>query len=189
MFGEVECRDQCDDCMAEPRPWLQGRAALLYEGRGRELVLALKHGDRQELAWPLARWMAQAAGDLVRPDTIVVPVPLHWTRLVKRRYNQSALLAKGVAKVMGLPYCGDLLRRTRVTVSLEGMSRAERYAALDGAIGVQAKRAPVIEARRVLLVDDVMTTGATLTASSRACLASHANEVCIVTLARVAKDT
>ncbi len=188
LRGEVQSGDKCDDCMQIARPWSQGRAALLYKDRGRALVLALKHGDRHDIVRPAGRWMAKAAEDILREDTIVAPVPLHWMRMVKRRYNQSALIGKAMARELELPFCADLLIRTRATASLDGKPREARFKELSGAIRINHKRADLIKGRSVLLVDDVITSGATLAACAEACLASHAREVCVVTLARVAKD-
>ena len=99
----------CDACLATPRPWAQGRAALIYRDMGRKLVLALKHGDRHDIVRPAADWMAQVTQSLVQPDMVVAPVPLHWTRLLRRRYNQAGLLSAALAKRLGLPHCADLL--------------------------------------------------------------------------------
>ncbi len=179
----------CDECRTVERPWQQGRAALLYKDNARKMVLALKHGDRQEIAQPAARWMAQTIRDLPLDNALVAPVPLHWLRLLKRRYNQSALLAQALAKLIGASQCPDLLIRTRKTTPLEGMTRDERFTMLQGAIRVHPKRRRRIVGRQVLLVDDVMTSGATLSASATACIDGGAAAVFVVALARVAKDT
>lgn len=179
----------CDDCMEMPRPWTQGRAALLYRARARKLVLALKHGDRHDIVQPATLWLKQAAQPLLRDKMLVTPVPLHWSRFLKRRYNQSALLAEALAGVLGLGYCPDLLLRPKATVSLDGLSFGDRFARMHQAIAANPARLPQMAGRPVLIVDDVMTTGATLTAAAEACIASQASEVCILTLARVAKDT
>ena len=178
-------RIECDDCMATPRPWSQGRAALVYGGKARELVLALKHGDRLDIAPPAAVWMARVAEPLLQDSPLVCPVPLHWSRLLKRRYNQSAVLARALARRAGLQYCPDLLRRHRRTPSLDGRSRSERFRLLGDVIGVPPRKAPALSGRSVLLVDDVMTSGATLSACADACLRAGAEEVRIVVLARV----
>jgi predicted amidophosphoribosyltransferase len=179
----------CDDCMRIARPWSQGRAAMLYKGVGRKLVLALKHGDRTDLAGPAGAWMAQVAGAVLRADTVVVPVPLHWTRLLSRRYNQAALLAQAVGRALLRPVCPDALVRTRRTGFLNDQSRDARFATMQGVIRVHPRRTAQVSGRAVLLVDDVMTSGATLAAATEACHAAGATEVCILTLARVAKDT
>ncbi len=179
-------RIECDDCLKTPRPWQDGRAALLYKGRARSLVLALKHGDRSELARPAARWMAQAGRDLFKPDMLIAPVPLHWSRLIKRRYNQSALLAQHLARDTGLEACPDLMLRTARTPVLDGKTAAQRAETLDDVIAPHPKRQ--MKGRDILLVDDVMTSGATLAACTRACRNAGANHIFVLVLARVAKD-
>ncbi|MEX0317739.1 MAG: double zinc ribbon domain-containing protein [Ruegeria sp.] len=181
-------RIECDDCMTTPRPWKDGRAALLYTGRARRMILALKHGDRPELARPAALWMARAGKDLLREGMLIAPVPLHWSRLVKRRYNQSALLAQHLGRETGLAVCPDLLIRAQRTPVLDGKTAAERAETLSQAIAPHPKRRHRMAARDVLLVDDVMTSGATLAACARACLNAGANHIFVLTLARVAKD-
>lgn len=178
----------CDACLQAPKPWVQGRAALMYRDTGRRLVLALKHGDRQEMARPAGLWMANMMRGLVARDAIVVPVPLHWSRLLKRRYNQSALLAKEVAQQLKLEWCPDALVRGKRTPSLGGMGQEERFKTLQDAIQPHPKRGVLLRRRPVLLIDDVMTTGATLIACTRACMAADSGPVRILTLARAGKD-
>ncbi|NVO56842.1 ComF family protein [Rhodobacteraceae bacterium B1Z28] len=181
-------RIECDDCLKTPRPWRDGRAALLYQARARSLVLSLKHGDRPELARPASRWMAQAGRALFRPDMLIAPVPLHWSRLIKRRYNQSALLAQHLGRETGLDVCPDLLERRVRTPVLDGKTAAERAETLSGVISPHAKRKRKMQGRDVLLVDDVMTSGATLAACTQACATAGANHIFVLVLARVAKD-
>lgn len=188
--GEDSCDDlKCDDCMITPRPWAKGRAAVLYKDNARRLILALKHGDRQEIAQPAALWMARAIEDLPMENLLIAPVPLHWMRLLKRRYNQSALLGQALARHTGLPICPDLLQRQRRTQPLEGLTKEVRFTSVKGAIRVHPKRRHRIVGRPVLLVDDVLTSGATLSTAADACLAAGSGPVYVVTLARVTKDT
>lgn len=182
-------RLDCDECMAQARPWGDGRAALVYRDKARQLVLALKHGDRPEIARAAGAWMARAARPLLRDGMLVAPVPLHWSRLLKRRYNQSALLARSLARETGLELCPDLLIRDRRTPMLDGKSAEERFRLLSDVIRPHPRRGGRAADREVLLVDDVMTSGATLAACARAVRAAGAAEVHILALARVAKDT
>lgn len=183
--GEVA---HCDDCLRIPRPWRQGRSAMLYLGNARRMVLALKHGDRQDLAGPCGWWMAQALTGVATDGMLLAPVPLHRFRLLKRRYNQAALLARALARELGAECCPDLMTRHRATPSLDGKSAADRFATLDGAITVPPARRDRIRGRHLLIVDDVMTAGATLAACAQACLEAGARDVSVVTLARVAKE-
>lgn len=178
----------CDDCLALARPWRRGRAALLYCGNGRRLVLALKHGDRLDLAQPAARWMAASAAAIAVPDMLVVPVPAYWLRLLQRRYNQAALLAGGVASHLRLRSVPDALIRTRRTAVHDGMGRDERFANMTGAIAPHPKRGGSLKGRAILLIDDVMTSGATFAAATETCHAAGADQVFVLALARVAKD-
>ena len=187
--GEDEGRvEYCDDCLILARPWRRGRAALLYKDNGRKIVLALKHGDRLDLARPAADWLFRAVQPILSPDTLVTPVPLHWFRLFRRRFNQSALLSHCLAKKAGLEQCPDLLIRARRTQSQDGRSRDARFANLSGAIRLHPRNGGRARGRDILIIDDVMTSGATLAASADACLAGGATSVSILVLARVAKD-
>lgn len=186
--GEAEDGLLCDECLATPRPWSHGRAAMIYAKNGRKIVLGLKHGDRLDLVTPAARWLATAAAPLLTPDTLIVPVPLHWRRLLRRRYNQAALLAQALGKRTGHDVCVDALTRRRHTPPLDGLGKDSRFATLQEAITWHPRRGARMAGRPVLLIDDVMTSGATLAAATEACLAARATEVCVLTLARVVKD-
>jgi ComF family protein len=178
----------CDDCMTIARPWEQGRAALMYQDNGRSLILALKHGDRMDLARPAAVWMAKSALPMLRPGMLVVPVPLHWFRLLRRKYNQAALLSAAIARLAGLDHCPDVLIRSRPTGTQDGRTRDGRFANLVGAFQVPDRRRNLIQGRDILLVDDVMTSGATFACGTDALMAAGARSVNVLSLARVAKD-
>ena len=178
----------CDDCLIIARPWDRGRAALLYRDNARKLVLGLKHADRIDLARPAGEWMARVAAPILLPDMLIAPVPLHWLRLMHRKYNQAGLLAEAVARLARLEHCPDLLIRARRTPTQEGRDRDGRFANLAGALRPHPRRAARMNGRPVLLVDDVMTSGATLAAAADVCLAAGAKSVSVLVLARVAKD-
>jgi len=179
----------CDTCMAEPRPWVKGRAALTYEGTAKRLILGLKYGDRTDLARPMARWMVDKSRALLLDQMVVVPVPLHWRRLLSRRFNQAALLAEQVADLSNLTVCPDLLKRSRATVFQEKMTTEQRFENQRNAFEIPPSRRDIIAEKPVLLIDDVMTSGATLGACAEECYKSGAKQVNILVLARVARST
>lgn len=175
---------QCDVCLSKPPPWRHARAVMRYAGRGRHLVLALKHSDRTDIAPGAAGMMHRAAHDIITPESVFVPVPLHWMRLAKRRYNQSALLAQALAGQAGAQAALGALHRPKRTRSLGGLSPDARAQELDAAIVVaQPQR---VLGRHVILVDDVLTSGATLGACARALTQAGAAQVDVVVLARAA---
>ncbi|WP_376876348.1 double zinc ribbon domain-containing protein [Albirhodobacter sp. R86504] len=188
LAGEADGgRTLCDDCHANPPPWQRGRAVFVYKGKGRDMVLALKN-DRYALAKPLARWLTSAVAPIIDAQTLVVPVPLHRKRLFERRYNQSALLSARLAKARALEHIPDLLRRPNATQSQGGKTAEQREANLKGAIEITPRHAHRINGRDILIVDDVLTSGATLRASAHACLNAGARKVSVAVLARVARD-
>ena len=137
----------CDDCIVTPRPWKKGRAVFQYEGNGRRIILALKHGDRTDLAKPAAQWLEKAGHDILTNDTLLVPVPIHWSRLLRRKYNQAAEISRALAKLTGLVTCQDALVRTKRTVSQNGMTVAQRQLNMANAIAVNSTRYHMLEGR------------------------------------------
>lgn len=180
--------DLCDDCLATERPWSRGRTALAYGGLGRHFVLGIKYYDRLELVPPAASWMARAARPFLTRDLLVVPVPAHWTRVFRRRYNQAAELARALGKETGLEVAPTALIRKIRTEQQEKKTREERFENLAGSIAPHPKRGGVLDGRRVLLVDDVFTSGATFGAAAEACLRAGAAEVFVLALARTVRD-
>jgi len=181
-------KELCDDCLSIARPWDRGRAVMLYAGNARNLILAMKHGDRQDLAVPAARWMVAPMRQLAGPDARIVPVPAHWTRLVRRRYNQAALLAQELASLTGNRFLPDSLVRRKPTRIQDGMGRDARFANMADAIRPHPKRGDQLAGQQIILIDDVMTSGATFAAAAEACFVAGATRVCVLALARVAKD-
>jgi ComF family protein len=188
MVGTVAEGDICDQCMTIARPWRRGRAALAYEGNGRKLVLALKHADRLDLAQPAARWMARAGAPILREGMLAVPVPAHRWRILRRRYNQAAVLAQALSRVAPVTYVPDALVRTRLTQVQDGMGQEARFVNVTGAIRPHPRHGARLRDADVVLIDDVMTSGATLAAAAEAALAAGAREVCVLVLARVARE-
>ena len=173
----------CASCIANPPVYRHARAVFRYDDGSRPLVLRFKHGDRTGAAPSFGRWMARAGAALLTDAEVIVPVPLHRWRLWRRRYNQAALLAQAVARIADRPCAPDALARIRATPSQGMLGRSQRRRNVRGAFRV--KRPEVIEGRQVLLVDDVLTSGATVGECVRALLRAGAVAVDVLTLARV----
>jgi ComF family protein len=181
---EQTLRGLCEDCTLDPPEFTRARAAFLYDRHSRDLVLGLKHSDRTDLARTLAPFLARAGRELLAESDLLVPVPLHRGRLIARRYNQSGLLAQALGRVVGKPVLLDGLIRLRATKSLGHMGRDERAAELAGAFAANPARAAAIAGARVLLIDDVMTTGATVRGCAAALRAVGAMRVDVLAVAR-----
>ena len=175
----------CPSCEASPPRFGRARAALRYDLQGRRLVLPFKHADRPDIAAVLAPHMARAGAELLRRAELLVPVPLHRLRLFRRRYNQAALLAQALSRLSRVPAAPDAMLRRRATASLGEKSAADRAATVRGAFAVRPSRAGLIAGRHVLLIDDVMTSGATANACAETLLAAGATGVDVLVAARV----
>ncbi len=178
-----DLRARCAACAGRPRAFDRARAACLYDEDSRGLILKLKHGDRTDLAGLFARWLARAAAELVEDCDAIAPVPMHRVRLFKRRYNQAAEIARPLARLTHRRYLPDALVRGRDTGGQGGRSRRGRREAVRGAFAVPDARR--VEGRRILLVDDVLTTGATAEACARALRRAGAAAVHLAVVARV----
>ena len=176
----------CAACRADPPPWGRARAALRYDAQARRMVLPLKYADRPELAAGLAPLMLRAGQALLRGCDVVVPVPLHRARLLARRYNQAALLARALGRLAGRPALLDALRRIRRTAPLADLPAAERAREVADAFAVRPSRAALLRGKHILLVDDILTSGATARACTLALRASGATGVDVLVAARVA---
>lgn len=176
---------RCDPCLTRAHLWTRGSAAFRYEGTGRALILALKHGDRLDLVPMLARWMRVAGADLIAEADLILPVPLHWGRMMKRRYNQSAELARAICRQerRARAYAPNILYRKRRTATQDGKSREARIANMAGAFTVT--RGAEVTGKRLLLIDDVHTTGATLDALASVLLDAGAAQVDVLVSALV----
>jgi ComF family protein len=175
----------CPACEAEPPAFRQARAAFRYDAGVRRLLLAFKHGDQPSLADVFAPHLVRAGSVMLRATPLLVPVPLHRRRLFRRRYNQAALLAQAVGALTGAPVLPDGLRRRRATPSLDDRGPAERRAIMAGAVEVRPRRAAALAGREVILIDDVMTSGATASACTEVLLRAGARSVDVLVVARV----
>jgi len=173
------------EAIASPPAYQRARAAVRYDDVARTLVHALKYQDRTDLAPTMGRWMARAGNELLKEADALIPVPLHWQRGWSRRYNQSGALARVIAAQADIPVWGDVLQRTRQTRQQVGLSRAERSRNVQGAFSVAAEKKSAIQGRRIILIDDVLTSGATVDTCARALLRARAASVDVLVFARV----
>jgi ComF family protein len=174
------------EAIADPPAYNRARAAVRFDEISRALVHALKYGDRLDLAPMMGRWIGHAGRELLAGADALVPVPLHWRRLWARRFNQSAMLASAVSAASGVPVAAAALKRVKATVQQVGLSRPERAANVQGAFRVPEEGKAVIVGRRLVLIDDVLTFGATVEGCARALLRAGAANVDVLIFARVA---
>jgi ComF family protein len=172
----------CAACARQRPSWDQARAALRYDKHSRRLVLALKHGDRTHLATALGRWMCRAGPEILDRADLIVPVPLHWTRLATRRYNQAGLLAHAIHAAGGPPVAPDWLVRRRRTPSQGRLGPSARAKNVRGAFRLRSGRS--VKGMRLVVVDDVLTTGATVEECARVLRRAGAEWIGVLTLAR-----
>ena len=170
--------------IADPPPYARARAALSYRGVARRLVQGLKYRDRTDLAPWMAVWMARAGAELLADADLIVPVPLHRRRFFLRRFNQSAELARALSARCGVAFHGDLVTRIRGTKQQVGLKARERAENVRGAFSVTEKGAALLRGRNVVLVDDVITTGATVAAVTKALLRGGVAQVDVLAFAR-----
>ncbi len=178
----------CAACMADPPPFTRAGALIAYDAVVGAIILRLKYGRRVGLARAMAQMLIAPAHDLLgtdAPDALVLAVPLDRWRLWRRGFNQSLLIARPLARALGLPLHPDALARVRPTGSMRGLGRRARLRRVQGAFVVPDRHRDDIRGRAILLVDDVMTTGATLSACARALRRAGAARVYVLTFARV----
>src|SRR5918911_1271309 len=173
------------EAIASPPAYQRARAAVRYDEVARTLVHSLKYQDRTDLAPAMGRWMARAGRELLEGADMLIPVPLHWRRAWHRRYNQSGALGRAIERQSGVALRGDLLQRVRRTEQQVGLSRSQRASNVQGAFKVFPDRQAEIAGRRVVLIDDVLTSGATVDACARALLRAKAAQVDVLVFARV----
>ena len=182
---EYDTGARCAACVARPRAFDAARAACIYDDASRDPILKLKHADRLDLAPLFARWLSRAARDLLDTADAIAPVPLHPARLLSRRYNQSAEIARPLSRLAGVAYLPDALVRRRATETQGGKSGSGRRRNVAGAFEVPAGRRAQVAGKQILLIDDVMTTGATAEGCARALKTAGAARVTVAVIARV----
>lgn len=177
----------CAACLFDRPEFTKARAALVYNDASRDIILGFKHGDRVHAVVPMVPWLRNAGAELLGEADVIVPVPLHRWRLIRRRYNQAAVMGQFLAKSTGVGFVADGLIRNRATQSQGHMNAKERHKNVKKAFAVHPKRTGQIKGKKIILIDDVYTTGATVRECVRALLDGGAAEVSVLTLARVIK--
>ncbi len=177
----------CGACLTKHPAYDRARAVFRYDDESRDLIIGLKHADRTETVPALAGWMSRAGTSLLESAELIVPVPLHWTRLASRRFNQAGLLAQAIARNAGLPAQPQALERRRATRSQGHLGRLARFRNVKGAIVAAERYASAVTNRRILLVDDVITTGATVESAAKALISAGARSVDVLALAKVVR--
>lgn len=173
------------EAINHPPAFRRARAAVRYDDIASTLVHAFKYHDHADLAPPLARMMVQAGRELLDEADCLLPVPLHWRRALARRYNQSALLAHAIGRATHVPLAADMLRRSKPTAHQVGLSREARADNVQGAFQVPPGRSDQVRGRRIVLIDDVLTSGATADTCARTLLRAGAAQVDVLVFARV----
>lgn len=177
----------CAACIAAPPSFNRARAAVVYDDASHKLIVGFKHADRTELTKLFGAWLARAGAPLIDDGAILIPAPLHWRRLLARRYNQAALLAAAVSGATGARVIFDGLKKVRPTPPQQSLSADARRRNVAGAFAVRPERAAAIAGAHIVLIDDVLTTGATLSACARALNKAGAASVDALVLARVVR--
>ncbi|HEY5217821.1 MAG TPA: ComF family protein [Pseudolabrys sp.] len=173
------------EAIANPPAYDRARAAVRYDDIARTLVLSFKYSDRLDLAPMMGRWMARAGRELLSQADALMPVPLHWRRLWARCFNQAAALAGTISDIAGVPVLHGGIKRVRATPQQVGLSKSERADNVQGAFRVPPEQKALIAGKRLVLIDDVLTSGATVDTCARALLRAGAAHVDVLVFARV----
>jgi ComF family protein len=173
------------EAIAAPPAYDRARAAVRYDEIARALVLSFKYGDRLDLAPMMGRWMTRAGRELLGEAQALLPVPLHWRRLWARRFNQAAALSGAISEISNVPVLHGAIKRVRATPQQVGLSKTERADNVQGAFKVPPEQKAEIAGKRLVLIDDVLTSGATADTCARALLRAGAAHVDVLVFARV----
>jgi ComF family protein len=179
----------CASCLMEPPSFTVARSALYYDDASRKLILTFKHADRTLLAPLLTQWLIQCAPNTLHDADYIIPVPLHRWRLLKRRYNQSAELARLLSKKLGIAYAPHMLRRRRNTDSQGHKNKTQRRKNVRGAFHILPHHKTQLAGKHVIVIDDVYTTGATLESCAKTLCHAGVTQITVLTLARATPKT
>tara|TARA_R110002095_G_scaffold202080_1_gene183326 strand:- start:946 stop:1695 length:750 start_codon:yes stop_codon:yes gene_type:complete len=177
----------CPSCFKDPPPFHCALSSLLYDDKSKDLILRFKHGDATHMAPAFGQWLAKAGKDILERTDYLVPVPLHWKRLLKRQYNQAALLVNALEKTCAIPALLEGLERTAHTPTQGYLTKAERHQNVSGKFVVPSKNIDFVNKKVITIIDDVYTSGATVKACAAALKKAGADEINVLTLARVAR--
>lgn len=181
------CNKICSDCMKQPPKYGKARSALIYDDASRNLILGFKHADQTHILPAFIPWLERVGEDMLAEADIIVPVPLHPLRLLRRRYNQAALIAQYLSKATQIPVCVDALKRTRHTKTQGHLRPKERRNNINNAFQVLDKNKKTISNKKILLIDDVYTTGVTVKECIKVLLSAGASNVDVLAIARAIK--
>lgn len=177
----------CTRCLTDPPAYASARAALTYDDASRPLILRFKHGDQIQAVHSFVPWLRRAGEGILEKADFLVPVPLHRWRLLRRRYNQAAIIAYALSKDCGVPCLPDALLRRRPTPVQGHLGHAERQKNVKGAFAVNPRHKGLLQGKTIVLIDDVLTTGATVGECTKALLAAGSKEVHVLAIARVVR--
>ncbi len=177
----------CLTCLKDAPPFSQAKSALLYDDHSKHLILRFKHGDAIHMAPTFGAWLNRAGSEMIQETDYFVPVPLHWRRLLKRQYNQAALLTNALSQQSGIPSLLEGLERIEHTPTQGYLTKEERHKNVSGKFAVPAKNIDIVNKKVITLIDDVYTSGATVKACAMALKRAGAAKVNVLTLARVAR--
>lgn len=178
----------CGQCIDHPPLYTKGRSALIYDDHSRDMILRFKHGDQLHAVKAFTPWLKQIGSEVITQADIIIPVPLHRNRLIKRRYNQADIIARDLLRGTNKAYMPDLLQRVKNTQSQGHKKAKDRVTNIARAFAVHPKYEWQIQGKNILIIDDVYTTGATLNECTKTLQASRANDIYTLTLARAVKD-
>lgn len=177
----------CAACYKEPPVFDKARSALVYDDASRNIILGYKHADQTQFVPSFMPWLERAGKDILDQADYLVPVPLHRWRILRRRFNQSALMAQYLSKETKIPHLLEVLKRTRATQTQGHLKANQRKRNVKNAFIVEEQQADIIQQKNIVLIDDVYTTGSTVSECTKALLKAGAASVNVLTLARVVK--